>query len=180
MIQTGFFVCTLPRLLLALLRGRRQIPDAQFFLQQLHFDRIYQQNIFAHIYSQVPAYKADGWEPHNGSPADILSDPIPWSPHGCYKNRTQYPTKSDIWRRRGVNRLPFLWVEDTSSLHAVPPFHVFHTLFRIMSNGRFHDLVIIPVHLREIFIRILNIFIYKIVIRTIPSIRATMAAARVP
>ena len=69
MIQTGFFVCTLPRLLLALLRGRRQIPDVQFFLQQLHFDRIYQQNIFAHIYSQVPAYKADGWEPHNGSPA---------------------------------------------------------------------------------------------------------------
>ena len=49
-----------------------------------------------------------------------------------------------------------------------------------MSNGRFHDLVISSVHLREILIRILNIFIYKIVIRTIPSIRATMAAARVP
>jgi hypothetical protein len=93
---------------------------------------------------------------------------------------SRYPTKSDIWRRRGVNRLPFLWVEDTSSLHAVPPFYVFHTLFRIMSNGRFHDLVISPVHLREILIRILNIFIYKIVIRTIPSIRATMVAARVP
>ena len=93
---------------------------------------------------------------------------------------SRYPTKSDIWRRRGVNRLPFLWVEDTSSLHAVPLFYVFHTLFRIMSNGRFHYLVISPVHLREILIRILNIFIYKIVIRTIPSIRATMVAARVP
>lgn len=49
-----------------------------------------------------------------------------------------------------------------------------------MGNGRFYYLEIIPVHLREILIRILNIFIYKIVIRTIPSIRATMVAARVP